>query len=123
MRPICKPLASKHHAELQTLCDKAAARFADLAAIEEALRTPTRDDVADAAFAWARLVMSLGGWGWWSVSADGKLNPALVSWNKAWFVIPLDCVVRGHATALFDRIRALPQGAAGSLQEVLVEPP
>jgi hypothetical protein len=123
VRPICKPLASKHHAELQALCDKAAARFADLAAIERALQSPTRDDVADAAFAWARLVMSLGGWGWWSVSADGKLNPALVSWNKAWFVVPLDCVVRGQAVTLFDRIRTLPQGAAGALQEVLVEPP
>jgi hypothetical protein len=121
-RPICKPLGSKHHAELQAIGDRAAARFADLASIDAALRaTPSRDDLADLAFAWARLVMALGGWGWWSVSADGRLNPALVSWNKAWFVVPIDCVLEGRAVALFERLRALPTGAAGSLQEVVVE--
>lgn len=121
---IVKPLASKHHAEIQRITDRAAARFADLAAVEAALAgTPSRDDVADAAFAWAKLVMALGGWGWWSVSADGRLEPALVSWNKAWFVVPIECVLAGRAGAVLERIKALPPGTAGSLKDVLVDAP
>ncbi len=117
---IVKPLASKHHAEIQRITDRAAARFADLSAIEAALAAePTRDDVADAAFAWAKLVMALGGWGWWSVSHDGRLNPALVSWNKAWFVVPIDCVLAKRVGAVLEKLKALPPGSAGSLKDVL----
>ena len=123
-RPILKPLASKHHAELQRIGDRATERFPDLATISAVLeKGPTRDELADVAFAWARLVMSLGGWGWWSVSPDGKLNPALVSWNKAWFVVPIDCVLAGNALSLFEKLKALPSGIPGSLREVLVEGP
>jgi len=119
---IVKPLASKHHAELQRITDRACARFPDLAAIEAALAAePTRDDVAEAAFAWAKLVMALGGWGWWSVSPDGRLNPSLVSWNKAWFVVPIECVLEKRAGAVLKRIEALPPGEPGRLKDVLVD--
>ncbi|MBL8956998.1 MAG: hypothetical protein JNK82_39865 [Myxococcaceae bacterium] len=118
---IVKPLASKHHAEIQRITDTACERFPELAAIDSALADATRDDVADCAFAWAKLVMALGGWGWWSVSYDGRLNPALVSWNKAWFVVPLDCVIARQATTMFERIRALPPGDAGAMKNVLRE--
>lgn len=124
MRPIVKPLASKHHAEIAKITDQACARFPDLEAIEAAVaRVPTREEVAYLAYAWAKHVLALGGWGWWSVSGDGHLNPALVSWNKAWWLEPLDRVLSRVAekkslSGLLEEVRALPDGTAGALEEV-----
>jgi hypothetical protein len=119
---ILKPLASKHHAEIQRITDRAVKRFPDLTAIEVAIAAePTRDGLAEVAFAWAHQVLTLGGWGWWSVSADGRLNPALVSWNKAWWLVPIDAVLERPATlgALLDQVRALPPGQPGTLERIV----
>jgi hypothetical protein len=125
LRPIVKPLASKHHAEIARITDRACERFPDLNAIEAALtRVPTREELAWLAYAWAKQVMGLGGWGWWSVSSDGRLNPALVSWNKAWWLEPVDRVLalaaeKKSPTGFLEQVRALPDGNAGALTEVL----
>jgi hypothetical protein len=119
---ILKPLASSHHAELQRIIERATQRFADLAALDAALAAnPTEADLADIAFAWSHLVMGLGGWGWWSVSKDGALNPALVSWNKAWWVVPIDVVLerRKTLTEAYQTLRAIPSGTAGALEPAL----
>ena len=121
MRPIVKPLASKHHGEIQLICDRACARWASLTALETAFAAgPTRDELADLAFAWSTHVMALGNWGWWSVSPDGRLNPALVAWNKSWFLVPIDVVLDAHAqkhtlAAVLDRVRSLSLDSAGAL--------
>ena len=125
MRPIVKPLASKHHAEIARITDQACARFPDLGAMDAALqRVPTRDEVAHLAFAWAKHVLTLGGWGWWSVSSDGKLNPALVSWNKAWWLEPVDRMLtlaseKRAPSVLLETVRGLGNGEAGALKEIL----
>jgi hypothetical protein len=119
-----KPLASKHHAEIARITDTACTRFPDLPAMDAALnQAPTRDELAHLAFAFSKHVLALGGWGWWSVSKDGQLHPALVSWNKAWWLEPVDRLLalaaeRGAPSALLEQVRALPGGTAGALEEV-----
>jgi hypothetical protein len=125
VRPIVKPLASKHHAEIQRITDQACTRFPDLSAMDAALQqVPTRDELAHLAFAWAKQVLSLGGWGWWSVSSDGKLSPALVSWNKAWWLEPVDRMLtlaseKRAPSLLLETVRGLGDGEAGTLKEIL----
>jgi hypothetical protein len=125
LRPIVKPLASKHHAEIQRITDQACARFPDVGAMDACFeRLPTRDELAHLSFAWAKLVLALGGWGWWSVSTDGKLCPALVSWNKAWWLEPIERMLtlaseKRAPSLLLETVRALGEGTAGALTEIL----
>ncbi|MBK7862994.1 MAG: hypothetical protein IPJ65_31180 [Archangiaceae bacterium] len=121
MRLILKPLAAKHHAELQRLTDAATERWPDALSASDAFTVMRREDLDYLPFAFARQVMALGGWGWWSLSPDGRLNPTLVSWNKAWFIVPIDCVLTGQAARVLEKLRTLPPGDAGSLTEVVVD--
>ncbi len=128
VKPAVKPLASRHHSEIQAIGDRAKKRFATLALMDDALiGKPTREQLAQLAFVWATHVLALEGWGWWSVSADGSLNPALVRWDKSYFIVPIDAVIALHAearpralTALLERLRTLPKGKPGTLEEVRV---
>jgi hypothetical protein len=126
---IIKPLASKHHAEIARLTDRACAKWATVEALDASLGACFADKPSDAlaeiAFGFASHVLALGGWGWWSCSPDGKLQPALVSWDKAWVLSPIDRVLfiyesqraRG-LSELFAHVRALAPGVRGALAPV-----
>ena len=133
MRLDAKPLSSSHLKELQNLVDRGRELIVTgddaLDCLERVLEDvkrgeSSREALSLVAFVWADEVIAKAKWRWVSLSPDGRLNPAIVSPDKAHACVPIDLVLSmveavsdETLRSMFEKIcgGGLPPSPAGTL--------